>query len=155
MKRMAVATAIVVCLMGATQAGAEDYLFSYFTGNGEDGLHLAHSADGLAWTALNGGKSFLAPSVGGKLMRDPCICQGPDGTFHLVWTSGWWNKGIGIAHSKNLITWSQPEWLPVMAHEPNAVNCWAPEIFYDDATQVADAASTPENLEQQALTNSH
>ena len=135
MRRMLTAAAIVICVIGATQATAENYLFSYFTGNGEDGLHLACSTDGLKWTALNGGKSLLAPSVGGKLMRDPCICQGPDGTFHLVWTSGWWDKGIGIAHSEDLINWSEPKWLPVMAHEPNAVNCWAPEIFYDDATQ--------------------
>ena len=55
--------------------------------------------------------------------------------FHLVWTSGWWDRGIGIAHSKDLITWSEPKWLEVMGDEPNAVNCWAPEIFYDDATK--------------------
>ena len=32
------------------------YLFSYFTRNGEDGLHLAYSPDsGTTWLALNGG----------------------------------------------------------------------------------------------------
>ncbi len=35
------------------------YLFSYFKGNGEDGLHLAYSYDGYTWTALNGDASFL------------------------------------------------------------------------------------------------
>ena len=109
----------------------ENYLFSSFRGNGEDGLHLAYSHDGLKWTALNNDKSFLKPEVGTKLMRDPCICRGPDGTFHMVWTSGWWDKGIGIAHSKDLINWSEQKWLGVMEHEPTAVNCWAPEIFYD------------------------
>ena len=39
-------------------------LFSYFVGNGEDGLHLARSSDGYRWHALNGGKSFLTPQVG-------------------------------------------------------------------------------------------
>jgi beta-xylosidase len=112
------------------------YLFSSFRGNGEDGLHLAYSRDGLKWTALNNDTSFLKPQARGKLMRDPCICQGPDGTFHMVWTTGWWDKGIGIAHSKDLITWSDQVALPVMGHEPNAVNCWAPEIFYDaDSSQ--------------------
>ncbi len=138
MLRVIIAMAAVTCVAGVTQgqqAAGEDHLFSYFTGNGEDGLHLAYSGDGLKWTALNGGKSFLVPSVGGKLMRDPCISQGPDGAFHLVWTSGWWDKGIGIAHSKDLVTWSPPQWLPVMVNEPNAANCWAPEIFYDDATE--------------------
>ncbi len=111
--------------------GETVFLFSYFTGNGEGGLHLAASPDGLIWTSLNDGKSFLASTVGGKLMRDPCICCGPDDVFHLVWTSGWDDRGIGIAHSSDLLLWSEPEWLPVMESEPAALNCWAPEIFYD------------------------
>jgi len=111
----------------------ENYLFTSFRGNGEDGLHLAYSNDGLKWIALNGDKSFLKPQVGTKLMRDPCICRGPDGTFHMVWTSGWWDKGIGMAHSKDLITWSRQKWIGVMEHEPEATNCWAPEVLYDIA----------------------
>lgn len=114
--------------------GNKCYLFSSFRGNGEDGLHLAYSTDGLNWKALNDDKSFLKPNVGGKLMRDPCICTGPDGIFHLVWTSSWGERGIGIAHSKDLIKWSEQKFLPVMEHEPQAKNCWAPEIFYDDKT---------------------
>lgn len=111
------------------------YLFSYFKGNGRDGLHLAYSRDGLRWRALNDDKSFLRPQVGGKLMRDPSICRGPDGVFHMVWTTGWWNNGIGLAHSKDLIDWSEQQFVPVMEHEPTAKNCWAPEIFYDHATE--------------------
>jgi hypothetical protein len=132
--------AIALLAIAATHqppAGAQSsrYLFSYFTGNGEDGLHLASSADGLTWTALKEGTSFLKPTVGSKLMRDPCIVQGPDGTFHMVWTTGWWDGGIGLAHSKDLIAWSAQEWLPVMAHEPTALNAWAPELFFDEATR--------------------
>jgi hypothetical protein len=42
----------------ATQPDAKKtaYLFAYFIGNGEDGLHLAASSDGLKWEALRGGK---------------------------------------------------------------------------------------------------
>jgi PelA/Pel-15E family pectate lyase len=110
-----------------------NYLFAYFKNNGEDGLHLAHSRDGLKWRALNEGKPYLTPMVGSqKLMRDPCIIQGPDGVFHMVWTTGWRGQDIGIAHSKDLINWSEQKAIPVMAHEPAAMNCWAPEIFYDD-----------------------
>jgi beta-xylosidase len=119
----------------AEATNKENYLFSSFRGSGNDGLHLAYSHDGLKWTALNNDKSFIKPEVGTKLMRDPCICQGPDGTFHMVWTSGWWDKGIGIAHSKDLIKWSEQKWLGVMEHEPTAVNCWAPEIFYDSKSK--------------------
>ena len=107
------------------------FLFSYFTGNGEDGLHLASSADGLVWTPLQGGRSLLTPTVGSKLMRDPSIVLGPDDRFHMVWTTGWWDKGIGVAHSSDLVTWSEPREIPVMAHEPAALNAWAPELFYD------------------------
>jgi predicted GH43/DUF377 family glycosyl hydrolase len=106
-------------------------LFASFRDNGEDGLHLAYSRDGLKWTAIKDDKSFLKPTVGGKLMRDPCIIQGPDGLFHMVWTTSWSDKGIGIAHSKDLISWSEQEFVPVMQHEPEARNCWAPEIAWD------------------------
>jgi hypothetical protein len=107
------------------------YLFASFRSNGEDGLHLAYSRDGLKWTALKNDKSFLKPTVAGKLMRDPCIIQGPEGLFHMVWTTSWSDKGIGIAHSKDLINWSEQEFAPVMQHEPQARNCWAPEITWD------------------------
>jgi len=116
----------------STSAQKEVYLFSYFIGNGEDGLHLAYSNDGLDWQAMNNGKSYLAPQVGkDKLMRDPCIIQGPDSIFRMVWTSGWWDKGIGYASSKDLINWSEQKDIPVMEHEPTAKNSWAPEVFYD------------------------
>ncbi len=109
-----------------------NYLFAYFKNNGEDGLHLAFSHDGLKWKALNEDKSYLTPAVGSqKLMRDPCVIQGPDGVFHMVWTTGWRGQDIGVAHSKDLIRWSEQKSIPVMAHEPTAINCWAPEIFYD------------------------
>lgn len=114
------------------QAPPAAYLFSYFTNNGEDGLHLLSSADGRQWTALNGGRSFLYPAVGSRLMRDPSIARGPDGTFHMVWTTGWTDKGIGLAHSTDLIDWSPQQFLPVMAHVAGTQNCWAPEIFYDE-----------------------
>jgi hypothetical protein len=55
---------------------AAPYLFSYFTNNGEDGLHLLSSADGVRWTALNGGRSFLYPAVGSRLMRDSTEATG-------------------------------------------------------------------------------
>lgn len=108
------------------------WLFSSFRGDGETGLHLAWSTDGLTWTALRNDASFLTPEVGGQLMRDPCIIKGPDGRYHMVWTTGWWENNIGLAHSDDLITWSEQTLLPVMAHEPEVMNSWAPEIFFDE-----------------------
>lgn len=115
-----------------SQDKKEVYMFSYFMGNGEDGLHLAYSIDGLKWEALNNNKSYLAPIVGeDKLMRDPCTIAGPDGKFHMVWTVSWKEKGIGYACSDDLIHWSKQKSIPVMQHESTARNCWAPEVFYD------------------------
>lgn len=109
------------------------FLFSYFKGHG-DGLHLAWSADGYTWTALNNDKPFLTPDTGPeKLMRDPFLLPARDQGFHLVWTAGWEGKGIGYASSTDLINWSSQQYLGVMRHEPDARNCWAPEIFYNDS----------------------
>ena len=108
------------------------YLFTYFTKNSEDGLHLAWSRDGYKWEALNGGRSCLTPTVGtAKLMRDPCVTRGPDGTYHMVWTSGWWENNIGHASTRDFIHWSAQQEIPVMASEPKVRNSWAPEIDYD------------------------
>ena len=114
----------------------EALVFCYFKGNGEDGLHLASSRDGYTWTALKRDSSFLRPTVSkDKLMRDPCIVRGADGLFHMVWTVSWQDQGIGYASSKDLVHWSKQEFLPVMAQEPGARNCWAPEITYDATTK--------------------
>ena len=114
---------------------AEDdsaYVFSYFKGNGEDGLHLAYSENGLDWEAFNEDKSILEPRLGKeKLMRDPCIIKGQDGSYHMVWTVGWTEKGIGYASSEDLIHWSSQQLIPVMQDEDKARNCWAPEITYN------------------------
>ena len=122
-----------VVTVTTTQPHNTEYLYSSFQGNG-DGLHLAYSEDGLTFTPLNNDDTFLTPTIGSNLMRDPSICQGPDGMFHMVWTTGWYDDGIGIAHSADLINWSSQTYLPVMASEPYVYNCWAPEIFYDEAT---------------------
>ncbi len=117
------------------QEKKEVYMFSFFQGNGEDGLHLAYSRDGMTWEALRENQSFLTPTAGkDKLMRDPCIIQGPDGLFHMVWTVSWNEQGIGYASSPDLINWSQQQYIPVMEHEPEALNCWAPELYYDEAS---------------------
>lgn len=112
------------------------FMFSYFKGNGEDGLHLTFSYDGYKWNALKNDSSFLKPTVSkDKLMRDPCIIKGADNLFHMVWTVSWKDKGIGYASSKDLIHWSEQQFIPVMEHEPSALNCWAPEVIYDNSAK--------------------
>jgi len=117
---------------GLSSCSKQAYLFTSFHEPANEGLRLLYSYDAYHWTDLN--KTFLKPEVGTqKVMRDPSIVQGPDGTFHLVWTCSWkGDKGFGYASSKDLITWSEQKFLPVMEHESSTVNVWAPEIFYDD-----------------------
>ncbi len=57
----------------AAPRGTGPRVFSYFLDNGQDGMRLAYSRDGLTWTPLGGGRPYLAPTVGGKLIRDPCV----------------------------------------------------------------------------------
>lgn len=114
------------------QSAKDPFIFAYFKGNGEDGLHLAYSEDAYHWKALKNDRSFLTPIVSkDKLMRDPCIIRGADGLFHMVWTVSWKDKGIGYASSKDLISWSEQQFIPVMVKEEGARNTWAPEITYD------------------------
>ena len=132
-KTILLAAAILgLCACGnSSKTQEEAYLFSYFNGNG-DGLHLAYSTDGLNWEAVKNDTVLLKPEIGkDKLMRDPSIVQDEEGTFHMVWTSGWWDQGIGYASSKDLINWSEQQNIPVMEKFEGAKNTWAPELFYD------------------------
>ncbi|HXD78426.1 MAG TPA: DUF4038 domain-containing protein [Puia sp.] len=113
-------------------AGKKDiYLFTSFREPATDGLYFLYSLDGYHWTDLGG--SWLRPGIGDKkIMRDPSIAQGPDGTWRLVWTCGWnGDKGFGYASTKDLIHWSKERFIPVMANEPDAFNVWAPELFFE------------------------
>lgn len=116
---------------GYAQQGKDVYLFTSFREPATAGLFLAYSEDGYHWHDLGG--PFLQPEVGpSKIMRDPSIVKGADGTYHLVWTTDWkGGNGFGYAKSKDLIHWSKQEYLPVMKKEAAVVNVWAPEIFYD------------------------
>lgn len=117
------------------QEPAPAYVFTYFKGNGEDGLHLAYSRDGLRWEALNNDRSFLTPRIGkDKLMRDPHVLLGPDNLYHLVWTASWTEAVLGHATSPDLIHWSAQQAIAPFKDAPflkDVQNVWAPETIYD------------------------
>ncbi|MCB2377318.1 glycoside hydrolase family 43 protein [Hymenobacter sp. BT635] len=122
-------------LLSSCAASKDVYIFTSFHEPANEGLRLLYSYDGYQWQDLN--RTFLAPQVGpSKLMRDPSIARGPDGTYHLVWTCGWkGDTGFGYASSKDLVHWSAQRFVDVMSQEPTTVNVWAPEIFYDAPTK--------------------
>lgn len=113
----------------------EVYLFTSFREPATDGLRFIYSYDGYKWDSISG--VFLKPEVGvQKVMRDPSIVQGPDGTFHLVWTCSWkGDPAFGYASSKDLINWSEQQHIPIMVFDTTTVNVWAPELFYDDENE--------------------
>ncbi|MDR0610667.1 MAG: glycoside hydrolase family 43 protein [Planctomycetaceae bacterium] len=127
---------VLPCFGQELEPTPKRWLFSYFTQNGEDGLHLAWSADGRTWKPLKEGLPFfIPPEKISKLVRDPSIVRGADGMFHLVWTGSWTGKSIGYASSRDLIEWTDIRSIPVMEHEPTTRNTWAPELFYDQPSQ--------------------
>jgi hypothetical protein len=122
-------------LLVSVSAQKEVYLFTSFHEPATEGLRFLYSYDGYHW--IDFGRTFLKPEIGKqKVLRDPSIVQGPDSTFHLVWTSSWrGDPGFGYASSKDLIHWAEQKFIPVMAYDTSTVNVWAPEVFYDDETQ--------------------
>ncbi len=119
-------------LIALASCNRRAYLFTSFHEPADAGLRMLYSNDGYQWNDFD--TVLLKPLVGNqKVMRDPSMVQGPDGVFHLVWTSSWrGDKGFGYAASKDLVHWSEQQFIPVMQHEPTTVNVWAPELFYDD-----------------------
>src|SRR5215510_9698455 len=91
------------------------YLFAYFKNNGEDGLHLAYSRDGLKWKALNEDKPYLTPAVSDEVLAQllvawkDCLKQKPewyageeatriaDNVLLYQRESGGWPKNIDMA----------------------------------------------------------
>ena len=123
---------IWISMLFNCSSNKEIYLFTSFREPATEGLYLAYSKDGYQWEDLKG--PYLKPEAGAsKIMRDPSIAKGKDGLYHMVWTTDWrGGNGFGYANSKDLIHWSKQQYIPVMKHEPDVVNVWAPEIFYDE-----------------------
>jgi hypothetical protein len=123
---------LFILMLCCCSCSKEVYIFTSFHEPANEGLRFLYSKDGYKWKDL--GSIYLKPEAGTqKVLRDPSIAQGADGVYHLVWTSSWrGDKGFAYASSKDLINWSPQKMINVMAHEPQTVNVWAPEIFYDE-----------------------
>lgn len=130
MKAMYLLVGLIVILTGC-KPEREYYMFTSFKEPATEGLYFLYSEDGYNWTRIE--KTFLQPEVGEQqVMRDPSMVQGPDGTYHLVWTSSWrGDLGFGYASSEDLVNWSEQQLIPVMDFDTSTVNVWAPELFYD------------------------
>ena len=153
MKKLLLCLCATLMIIGCAKT-KDVYMFTSHREPALDGLHFLYSYDGLHWDSLPG--SWLLPEIGNKelyqnyltnrvdtpkfypqsMMRDPSILQGPDGTFHLVWTLSWnGEQAFGYASSKDLIHWSEQRKIDVMK-DSTTNNVWAPELFYDEDQQL-------------------
>ncbi len=125
---------LLTAIMPSLSFAKDIYVSTSFHEPADEGLRFIYSYDGVHWDSIQG--TFLHPDVGvQKVMRDPSIVKGPDGTYHLVWTSSWkGDRGFGYASSKDLIHWSEEQHIIVM-EDTTTVNTWAPELFYDDVNE--------------------
>jgi hypothetical protein len=165
MKQLKLAHIILVascCMLLFNSCNKKVFLFTSFKEPATAGLGLLYSADGYHWNRLD--TILLPPTVGvskQKIMRDPSVIQGPDGVFHLVFTTEWkGGNGFGYAHSKDLIHWSAQQYIPVMQLEKTVVNVWAPELFYDETQKqyiIVWASCIPNRFEKgiEDETNNH
>lgn len=149
--RLACASLLLYLLPSCQNNEGDVYIFSSFHEPSISGLMYLYSEDGFHWDTIPG--VFMRPEIGidtshtdvftgkdiepkyypgARILRDPSIVQGPDGTFHMVWTIQWHGaKGFGYASSRDLKNWSEQRVINVMQCHPTN-NVWAPEIFYDD-----------------------
>ncbi|MCM4157276.1 family 43 glycosylhydrolase [Gramella sp. AN32] len=132
------------CSSSNTEKEYSNYLFSYFTGNGEgeEAVHYALSSDGYNYYALNKNRPILETSDISKAggVRDPHILRGEDGKFYMVLTDlksaeGWTNTAMLMLKSDDLINWESslidiPETYSDQFSDVNRV--WAPQSFYDE-----------------------
>lgn len=138
MSLVAVLIVPVLILLQASQPPAtregegQRFVFPYFQGNGEEGVFLAVSEDGLHFEGVNDNEPILpAPDWEGEgLTRDPSIVY-HDGVFHMVWTTSWTSRSIGYAASRDLVEWSTPKKIDVWRGREGVRNTWAPEIHWD------------------------
>lgn len=135
MKKCLIFLTAVLLFLFSCKSEKEVYMFSTFREPANKGLFLAYSYDGYHWNDLGG--PWLKPEVGKqKVMRDPSVVSGPDGMFHMVWTSSWQGDlGFGYASSEDLEHWSEEQFIQVMDFDTSTVNVWAPELFYDDENE--------------------
>ena len=150
---------LVMLLVQTTIAYAQHppYLFSYFTGNRDNGgaVRLAISHDGSNYKALNNNLPILDSkqirSTCG--LRDPFILRGEDGnTFYMVLTdmvsaNGWdSNRAMVLLKSNDLINWE--------SHVVNIQNkypgqedlkrVWAPQVIFDKGYRDRETYTQPE-----------
>jgi len=137
---------------GADTEPLAAYFFPHFVGESTaDGEQIYFAVsdgnDPTRWITLNDGEPVLQSERGTEGLRDPFVIRSHDGDrFYLLATdlrmygaggnfadaqeTG--SRSLMIWESDNLVDWSAQR--AVVVAPPNAGNVWAPEAFWDDAS---------------------
>jgi hypothetical protein len=128
---------------------ATDYMFAYFADNTgqKENIYFATSEDGDHWLDLsnNDTSPSLTTDVGKKGVRDPFLIRSPQGDkFYIiatdleVATQGWggpMSTKIQMWESTDLKHWDGPYLNELAAPLGDVEKMWAPEAYWDEATQ--------------------
>lgn len=127
------------------------YLFAYFEGEQYGGeqirFGLSQGNDALHWIDLNDGDPVLTSTMGTTGLRDPFIMRShdgskfymlatdlkiyPNGNFTVAQQTG--SLNLEIWESTDLVHWGAQRQVKVSSDY--AGNTWAPEAYWDDASQ--------------------
>lgn len=151
MNRLFSYSALAICLAygaASVQGSTTGYVYAYFQGGwptgGHSGVYMSYSTDGLNFTPMNDGNAVYVPpeswgpgsdtdTTDEDQARDPSVVYGPDGLYHMVWTSGITTRTIGYASSPDLMNWTNEQLIDIWNPSTVVNHTWAPEIFYDEA----------------------
>lgn len=112
------------------------YLFSYTTtkNNGKNGLHFAWSRDRESWFSIGNEYSYVRSDYGRwdteKRMINPYLVQGPEGSWHCIWSLNEREPLVAHAASKDLVFWERQSY-PLV----KGTNCLRPVVQYDDKSK--------------------
>lgn len=132
------------------EATKDKYLFCYFTGTSNEGqtLHLAVSADGLNYTALNNNNPVIRSAKGTGSVRDPYLFYNEnDNYYYILATDLDFNDAGGTGYSENstafmvwrskdLVNWTDETLIDlskcsnIVPNPGNMRQVWAPQAMY-------------------------
>jgi hypothetical protein len=114
------------------------FVMSHFKSNGGGGderLWISWSADGLTWSALNGGNPVWQPPGTPEIysvVRDPTIIH-HNGYYWVAYTSGLYGRGntFGLIKSTDLLNWTIVGQVDASVPDSPDPFTWSP-IFFED-----------------------
>lgn len=109
---------------GGEQSGSQ-FVMAYFKTEVE-ALHRGLVADGRAWTPLRNNWPFALGAGASPAVRDLHISRDHAGTFHLFFAGGWDADAITHGTSPDLLAWSAPRHVGVIANIAGAHDCGDP-----------------------------